>query len=207
MRLQLYCARLRNQIAWSLSFAVAAACGLPAIAAPIQFIYEGQIRGSLNGAAFPPTTFRFTAWGDTTQRQGAQGPGVGERWIIHSGTPSIEIAGVGVFDVLQPTQTYTVSWLATGFVMLNEPGFARDYWLGPSGEQIWGWDMRTSFGPFTGNLCTWNGNTILTSGGLLNPLTGAGTLGTFTAIVVPEPATTSLLVFGALAAAGALRRR
>lgn len=164
-----------------------------ASADPIEFTHEGNGSGTLNGTPFVARDFVITAFGDTTSRLSH-----GNGWYIDHTSASISITGLGVLDFLTGTRTF----VNTGN---NKVGFSRagrnpDLFNGPTDTVFNSWDMLTSIGPVTGPgyLLQWGlSPQPNTNAGILyfNDATGINT--TFTAEVVPEPATLSLLVLGA----------
>lgn len=183
---------------------IAAAAGLAAVTAaahadPIIFSYTGAGSGSIAGVSFTDADFVITATGDTASREA-----IATGWFIDHATASIDIAGVGSFDFISPTRTF-----------VNNPnsvvGFSRggisglDLFDGPTDTAFAAWDMLSSIGPITGSgqLRQWSLVPVETSGGVLL-FDNAGSAATFSATVIPAPASAVLLALGGFVAA---RRR
>lgn len=194
-----------------LSFVFFATFAVNAYALPITFSYTGSIgSGTLDGVAFGPTSFEFSAIGDTADRQSFLFlPGY---WIEHS-SASVTITGVGKFDFVTETRTF----VNQGFDMV---GFSRgsaagltDLYTRLANSAFGTWDMLTSIGPISGEFTLFQwllSPAIDTSGGIL-VFDDALVPGTFQATVgeivpVPAPATCALLGFG-LAGIGYGRRK
>lgn len=161
-------------------------------AATIVFTHEGSsstpITGTLDGTAFSTTGFVIEAVADTDDIE-SFGSGVS---IDHL-SATIEILGLGTYDFLSPTRTFSnISSQVVGF---SRGGlFGSDLFNGP--RDI-GPDLLSNFGPASGNgnIIQWTQDDILTSAGILN-LNNASITATFTATVaaVPLPAAGWLLV-------------
>jgi len=181
------------------SYLVAGLVGLAASAvsaSPITMIHEGSGSGTIGGVSFGTSGFTITTTGDMDNRVD-----VGFGWFIDHTTASINIAGVGTFDIISPTRTFSNN--ASQIV-----GFSRsagsDLFNGPSNAAFATWDMTTSIGPISGagNTLQWGNFDVITSGGVLFFDDGA-TDAQFTAII---PAPASLALIG-LAGITATRRR
>ncbi len=136
----------------------------PANADVLSLMHWGTGSGTLNGVPFPPSPFLITDTVDTANRQGFTGG-----WFIDDSTASIEITGVGTFQIQTPTRTFVSN---TGQLV----GFSRagvngnDLFNGPVNPAFSTWDMLGPIGPFsgTGGLLQWSLNPqIQTSGGIL----------------------------------------
>jgi hypothetical protein len=157
--------------------------GSPVGAAPITFIHEGSGSGTLGGIPFATLDFVITGVGDTTDRVVLD---PGRIFAIEHLSASITLDGLGTFDFLIATQTFTND---------DVVGFARPYpgsdlFDKPEAASLSPWEMLSSIGPITGEavLFQWDVEPIVnTTGGILFFDTQI-TLGTFTA-VVPEPST------------------
>jgi hypothetical protein len=130
----------------------------------IVFRYESSGTGTLNGVSFSERAFTIVAAADTANRQSVSS---GIFSIDHT-LVTIEIAGLGTFDILSPTRTFVNQDLALA-------GFAR------AGLELWdllhvqtndlfaSWDMLSSVGPLEGEgrLLQWASRPVNTSAGLL----------------------------------------
>lgn len=167
----------------------------------MTFTHEGTGGGTLNGDAFSASDFVITATGNTTDRDSfANG------WWINHTSASISIDGVGDLDFLSSTRTFVNN-------NLQLVGFSRgpngsDLFNGPTDAQFGTWDMLGPIGPISGEaqLLQWSlFPQIDTTGGILMFNNGTSRA-TFTATIIPAPASTTLGLIG-LAAAAVLRRR
>jgi hypothetical protein len=167
-----------------------------ASADPATFTYTGSGSGSLNGVAFSNTPYVITADADTANRTDI----LNGYSITHS-QASISLQGIGAFDFLIPTRSFSTDG---GAGMGRADGGLGDLLYSPVGVSLAGWDMRHDIGPVSGTtkLLQWSNNDpdILTTGGIL-VFNTADALGTFQATVVPEPSTLALLVFACVAIA------
>lgn len=170
----------------------------------IRLIYDGFIEGTLAGAPLPLSRFHFEATANTEDRQG----GPINFNVVHQSQSPLAIEGIGEIELLVGTGTWTTrqgfSRQTVGFFRLDG---GWTLFQGPNTTELFGWDLASSIGPISSPLGSWQNPMfpIPTSAGELRINTNQH-LTTFQAIV-PEPATASLFVFAALAAAGALRRR
>ena len=150
-----------------------------AAAATIVFTHESSGSGTLDGVPFFDRAFTIVATGDTANRQ-IQIAGV---FFIEHTSVTIEIAGLGTFDILSPTRTF-----------VNQPaalaGFSRaglsgaDLLNGPTDGLLASWDMLGSIGPLAGDgyLLQWGNQPVNTSGGVL-AFVSQGTMVRFTATI------------------------
>ena len=193
---------------------IASACAAAFLVAPaaadlLQFTQTGSGSGTLDGVAFDDTTFTITALTDTAN---VDGIAPFSSWTPHL-SATIEIDGVGTFDIL--TQTYTLvehpgQWGAPAVAFAIE-------WIGGPAGLFWGpmdavfgtWDTTTELDTVTGDSfhLGWGlkefDPQIFTTGGLLYFNNSQEFVeGTFTATLVPAPGALVLL-----AGAGLIRRR
>jgi hypothetical protein len=178
---------------------MALSLGPVCFAKPILFTYESAGAGSINGVAFPTTSFTITARGDTTNRLLSF---LGNYFIAHD-SAKIELDGIGTY--LFTTQTHTFrnnSNFTVGFTRTGNGDLINRI----ENPQFNQWDMLSSIGPITdtARLLQWSDPPqVFTSGGILFFNT-ANRLLTFTATVVPEPS--SIMLVACSIAALAFRR-
>jgi hypothetical protein len=151
----------------------------------ITFTHEGTGSGRIGASEFPETHFTITATGDTASRV-VNEP---QTYSIQHTTASIDIAGVGIFAFISPTRTFVnnrADVQGVGFGRADATGL--DLFDGPLPVPLW--KMDVSVGPWTGPcvLTQWEEFPVETSGGTLFFPQAFG-MGTFTAIIVPEPDT------------------
>lgn len=141
-----------------------------------------------------------TATGDTEDRQGERGI----CWIVHR-SASIDLAGIGSFSFLQPTQTFVnnpSSLVGFGLTTL-------DLVYGPTDRAFANYGLRSPIGPVsgTGELLQWDFDPIRTSGGIMQ-LDSGEIPASFQAVApIPLPAGAPLLLSALAALAVVLRRR
>lgn len=169
-------------------------------AAGITFIFEGSGRATLDTSSF------FAVFTITTTADTADITSFGSGNAVDNATASIDIQGVGVFDIITPTRVFANT-------DNNTVGFSRS-----SGADLFnitdnafaGFDLTQSIGPVDslGQLLQWDSGDVMTTGGVLF-FESFQTDARFTAIVdseVPVPA--AALLFGpALAGFMAWRRK
>jgi hypothetical protein len=164
---------------------------MDAIAAPITYADTGIGSGTINGVPFTSEPFLITASGDTTNRQATP-----EGFSIDNNAASIAITNVGAFTFTTGTRFFlNNTGNINGSVGFSRAGeFGVDLYDGPANMQLHAWDMLSSIGPITGtaNLFQWTFAPVNTDGGVL-VFNGGTSDVTFTASVVPEPATLLLL--------------
>jgi hypothetical protein len=160
-----------------------------ASAAILTFEHSADGSGTLNGKPFDLSKFVITATGDTKDIQF-----FGGGMSIDHLSASIDIQGLGVFQILTPTRTFnSQAGQLVGFSRAGTLG--NDLLNGPFNAAFATWDMTTPIGPFTGQggLLQWGLDPqINTSGGILI-FNDAVTTVTFRAFI-PEPATALLIV-------------
>lgn len=187
---------------WIVTGLVAALAGA-ASSAPIEFIHEATGGGFLGGENFgltAPVRFVITAVGNTADRVD-----MGFGYYINHTSASIWIDGLGTYNFLTPTRTFVnTDGSMVGFSRANLDGL--DLCNGPINAVFNAWDMTTSIGPVSGDggVLQWTDGDIFVEGGLVLDMIAGETQVTFTATVVPAPASLALL---GLVAAGARRRR
>jgi hypothetical protein len=172
-------------------------CGLNvAAAAPIHYIYEGTASGSLDGTRFENTAFWIVAEADTANRTSIS---IGYNLPVDSGT--FTLTGLGDFDFTNP-QSITLDTRVNNVYFA--PGAVRAAVGSPSDIAIATWDFVSSLGPIsgTGGIVVETGFSIQTSGGPLVFDNSNTVPMTFRAVVVPEPSTILLSIFGVAALSG-----
>lgn len=186
------------------SFFILLLCPSFAAAVPILLTHEGNGAGTIGGTAFANTSFVISAVGDTDNRVEIDF----DTFAIEHDSASISIDGVGEFSFTTPTRTFVNDDLV-GFSRSSGGGLGgEDLFNGPSVPALSPYVLLTSIGPVpgSGNLLQWDSvPNITTSGGVLNFDDMGGINSTFTARVVPEPASGILAVVASLVIA--LRRR
>jgi hypothetical protein len=149
----------------------------------IVFTHESFGGGTLNGVPFSAQGFTIVAIGDTASRQDLVADGV---YFINHASVTIEIAGLGTFDILSPTRTFVNQRVpVVGFSRAGASG--TDLLNGPTDGLFASWDMLSSIGPLAGegNLIQWAGPPVNTSAGIL-VFTSRQTPVRFTATIVAD---------------------
>ena len=150
------------RLALVISFATAS---FSASAGTIVFTHESSGSGTLNGLPFSARAFTIVASADTTNRQSLVDDGV---FFIDHTSATIQIAGLGTFDILSPTRTFVNQGIAlAGFSRAGSSG--TDLLNGPVDNLFASWDMLSSIGPLAGegNLVQWENPPVNTSAGRL----------------------------------------
>jgi hypothetical protein len=170
---------------------------LPASAEAITYIYDGIGSGSLGASSFDSVAFIITALADTDNI--SPWPAAADLQNTHLST-SIQIAGLGTFDIFTPSHT----WIGSA----EEPsgGLGKDLginWITIQHPGLVGYQLDTALGPLLDTTPEhWDQfNNVTTSGGSLS--FSFMTSVTFTA--APEPSRWLLLAAG-LGCLVALRR-
>ncbi len=170
---------------------------------PITFTFTGSGSGSIGGSAFGSSDFTITEIGNTADVQS-----LASALFIDDISASIDISGVGTFDILTATRTF-INGDIVGYSRAGVDG--SDLYDGTS-SLLFGWDMLTSIGPITTDfdLFQWEVSpVIITDAGqlLFNNSEGSGT---FTATVasgaVPDASSPLLLLGFAIVGLAGLRR-
>jgi hypothetical protein len=185
---------------------------VPAItsAQQITFTHTGEFgSGSVGQTSFVRRSFTFTSIGNVANRQA-----FGNGFFINHSSSSIDIAGIGVFNITTGTRTFVNN--GNNIVGYSRAGLGGlDLYNGPVTPAFGTWDMTTSIGLFAGNhgLLQWNDiPTIQTNAGQLIFTSDSQVSGTFRAVVgptviLPEPSTYAMLAVAMSAMAVVMRRR
>jgi hypothetical protein len=181
-----------------------------AAAVELQIVETGIGSGTIGSTTFSDSAFTITALANTDNR--LPFPGVAGYWFIDHDSTSLSIDNVGTFQILSTTRTYVYNVTKTiGFARGGEVG--ADLYLGQDAA-FSTWDLQTPIGPIstTGTIFEWANtrkyNTpIVTDGGVLIFNDSSTLPETFTATIVPEPASYSLalLALGGFVALAARR--
>jgi hypothetical protein len=172
----------------------------------LKFTQTGVGSGSLNGVPFAATDFTITSVADTAGRF-SQLPGILE---VDNTSASIFIDGVGNFEFLTGTRLFVNH--ADQMVGLSRSA-SVDLFQGPTAEVFQTWDMHTpvALTTGTGRLIGWGDSPwpqVYTTGGVLLFDNTVGTVPvTFSAELVPEPASLAMVAGCGLAALARRRRR
>jgi hypothetical protein len=168
----------------------------PSNATLIDFIYTGSGSGSINGSNFSNVNFVITAQSDTNDIQ-ACGTTCN---FINALSTNISIDGVGIFDFITETRTFSVN----GIVGIARAG-TRGLDLFNVFSSALNFDLASSLAAVTANaeLTQWRSPAVNTSGGVLK-FNNANIVGTFEAVMsgasiptaVSAPATLALMVLG-----------
>ncbi len=182
----------------ALLIALASAATLPAQAEIIYMFHQGTGSGTIGGITFTDADFTITTSADFDDTI----PYVNGLRLINE-TASINITGVGIFDITSETQNYVNNAFGTiGFTRTS----LGDLFNGPYNPAFFNWDMTTELGPVSGlgDLLQWSFENVTTTGGVLNFLSNP-TDATFRAsYTLPTP---SALAFLAIATLSTTRRR
>jgi len=151
----------------------------------ITFMHSGSsASGSLDGTPFANADFIITAFGDTDNLTSS----LPTQLVILHDSASIEIVGVGIFDIVSSTRTYYIDDRDIAG-LAKPPVNGGNLFESSSAPALYGWDMLTSIGPIhvQHSLLGWSFIEVITSGGRLefNDATVEGT--SQATVVVPEP--------------------
>ncbi|MGP1310132.1 MAG: hypothetical protein ACTS27_08045 [Phycisphaerales bacterium] len=166
--------------------ATAGACTpAAAIGAQIVYTHASSAIGTLDGEALnggAEVDFVISAVANTEAIQQADADTL---YVDHI-SASISIEGIGEFDFLTPTRTFTSSGVIVGFGHAGVDGL--DLLNGPQVAVFNDWALDTDIGPVggVGGVFQWEVAPVMTTGGVLAFLDG-GDFVTFTARVIPAP--------------------
>ena len=172
----------------------AALLGEPAAALMVTFTHEGRGSGTLDGVPFPDSDFVIVGIGDTDDRRSIEDEFL-DIFVVPYRSGFVDIEGLGRLELVlegsDDVETFVNNTSAS--VGVNR---RFDVFNGPRDPMFGDWDMLSSIGPIAGE------GRLLSSG----LETDAGTLifdtapspARFTAVVVPEPSSLSLLSFSFL---------
>ena len=163
----------------------------------ITFVYTGSGSGTIGATSFSNADFVITAISDTANRFK---PYFDETsyFLFHDYT-SIEIIGIGHYIIYSSVHSYVSNTaMGAGFSGYSEIlDFGADLYQTPIDPIFGQWDMLTSIGPVEGSgfrLLQWDSFAApLTDGGLLIFDDDASVMGSFQAIVAPEPAASQVM--------------
>lgn len=162
---------------------------LPAIAAPINYLYQGTASGSLDGQSFDSVGFTITAFADTDNIQPWDPANLQNTHI----SATINVDGFGSYDFEEATHT----WIADGF----GGGFGLDLsfniiTINANALANSGYNLGTDFGPVFEDspniIFPFAG--VLTTGGLLS-FTDMNDV-TFSASLTQVPVPGAIWLFG-----------
>lgn len=158
----------------------------------LQFEHSSIGSGSLNGVAFGPSAFTFTAICDTENRQPFTN--VSSLGYTMSATNVyVTIAGRGTVELFGSyrefvNNSYQVAGLSYGW--------GTDIFDGPQSSALLNWDMLTDIGPLSGSYTFWGGlYPVDTSGGQLGFFSVLYTPVTYKVTTIPTPAVGAALVY------------
>ncbi len=184
---------MKTMAAIVVALAASATITAPAAAQPVEYTFSGRAAGFFNAQAFTNTQIQITLAGDLSDVF-SSGPGLVR---FETNAAILNLDGFATDAIFNPTLAITSNQnqdvLVLGNVqtnlalaIFNDPAFV-DY------------DLSAPFGPVTqfNTLIPNQFNTVGTSQGLLT-VTAIGAF-TFTATIIPAPATVAPLALGLLA--------
>ena len=184
---------------WAATVALVVTLGT-AQAAPMVYTYEVIASGQLNGQSFTNAAVTVTLTGESSVSYPYFCSICDSSYLVLAETTLIEVAGVGSDSFLNPitatSSAYVYLGVAVGYLGFAEPVadwgifyVEYDYLL------TLDYDL-TPLGPVTGYASGNLGMAFDTLSGGSFTFDSFGSLGTFTAHSVPEPATLALLLVG-----------
>jgi hypothetical protein len=177
--------------------------------------------GGLAGANGFGGQIKVVSVADTATKQACLGP-VTDCYVVINTSTSIEISGLGVFNLTNPSYTFVNNGsglFGFGEVNPSAPGFLNSFlFLNnvfdpiPTSTALANYDLVSSLGPVTTNGIANNffAPVIFTDGGAISFSVPRSAIAMFQATVaqsVPEPATWALMIAGFSLAGCTLRRR
>jgi PEP-CTERM motif len=192
---------MRTITSCALFFCVLSSVCRSGYTAEIEFVETGIGSGSIGTTSFSNSTFTITSFADTTNRLLDTSTSAFVYSIDHDSS-EIAINGVGTFQFLSKTRTYVNNTKSTVGFSRGPSGSlsALDLYNGLTNPAFGTWDMLSSIGPITGTtkLLQWNDfeSAVQTNAGQLIFNSANNISGSFSATIVPEPSTLTLLALG-----------